>query len=48
MNLASQCGDFSFFPQNMATFAKNNPLYNLHMIFFATINSPKGNKSIGA
>jgi hypothetical protein len=37
-----------FFSQNMATFAKENPLYNLHMISFVIENLPKEKKNIGA
>jgi hypothetical protein len=37
-----------FLFQNMATFAKENHLYNLHMISFVTENSPKKKKNIGA
>jgi len=39
---------FHFVYQNMATFAKENHLYNLHMIYFITKNLPKQNKSISA
>jgi len=37
----------SFF-QNMATFAKENPLHDLHMISFVIENLPKEKKNIGA
>jgi hypothetical protein len=37
-----------FFSQNMVTFAKENPLHNLHTISFVIENSPKENKNIGA
>jgi hypothetical protein len=36
-----------FVYQNVATFAKENPLYNLHMIYFVIKNSQKEKKSIG-
>jgi hypothetical protein len=45
MNLTFQRVDFSFC---LSTFAKENLLYNLHMIYFVIKNSPKENKIIGA
>jgi hypothetical protein len=39
---------FHFVYQNVATFAKENHLYNLYMIYFVTENLPKENKSISA
>jgi hypothetical protein len=38
----------NFFSQNIATFTKENPLYNLHMISFSPKICQKKKKSIGA